>query len=639
MKIEIESIQPAFGGAEFGRVGRYEKITGRIRGGADPGHPLNAGIVNLGKAPRNGAGMVEYAVDFCLLKPADMRRHNGRILYDVLNRGNKLAVAFLNDARGGNGLADAADAGHGFLMRKGYVILWSAWQGDVAPGEGRMLASFPIATDDAAPITAMNRDEFIFNHTHNPAAAPLSYPAATMDQDRATLTVRQREKDPRVAIPSTQWRYLSAIKVEISRPAEMDAGAIYEFIYPARDPIVMGLGFAAIRDVVAFFRHQAADHDGQPNPLRSGANGPGISHVYAFGASQSGRFLRDYLWQGFNEDLNGGKVFDGVVAAIAGSRKTFTNFAFAQPGRFSCQHEDHLTPGDQFPFTYNTRLDPLSGRTDGILERCRKSNTCPKVIHVDSSGEFWQGRGSLVVADEKGRDISIPDEVRVYLLTGTQHGGGLATPLFPFRQHPGNPVESSAALRAMLVALDQWVSAGREPPPSRYPRAGDGTLVPALPQAAMGFPAIPGLTYSGLHNELCEVDYGVQPPRPVPGHDYAVMVPKVDPDGNEIGGIRLPDLAAPLGTYTGWNPRRAGFADGELCLLGSYIPFATTKAERVAAGDPRPSLEERYPSHDAYVEAVASAAHELREARLLLDEDVERYIEGAIKRRKHFAPA
>jgi len=630
MKIEIDRIQPVFDGAEFGSAGSYEKVTGRIRGAADPAHRLNAGIVNLDRAPRNGAGQVEYCVDFCLLKPADPRRHNGRIFYDVLNRGNKLALSALNDAPASNDPHAAADAGNGFLMRQGYAILWSAWQGDVAAGEGRMLASLPIATA-GAPITAINRDEFIFNHGHNPARAPLSYPAASLDQTRAQLTVRQRERDPRTALAPQAWRFLSDRQIEITRPEGFDAGAIYEFIYPARDPIVMGLGMAAIRDVVSFFRNRAADDYGNPNPLAAGALR--IAHAYAFGMSQSGRFLRDWLWQGFNEDLNGHKVFDGVIPSLAGSRKTFTNFAFAQPGRFSCQHEDHLTPGDQFPFAYASRFDPLSGRTGGILARCRASDTCPRIMHLDSSGEYWQGRASLVTADEAGRDLELPEEVRIYHFAGTQHGGRFATAIFPFCQHPGNPVDMNAACRALLVALDRWVSAGEPPPPSRYPRAADGTLVSA---DALHFPAIPRVKYEGMRNELCHTDYTVQPPRPDPQRRYAVMVPAVDADGNELGGVRLPEIAAPLGTHTGWNPRRDGFAGGELALLGWYLPFAETAAERAANGDPRPSIEERYQSHQAYVEAVARAAQALCEARLLLAEDVERYIEAARRRAKYF---
>ncbi len=603
-------------------------------GAVDPGHRLNAGIVNLDRAPRNAAGLVEYCVDFCLLKPADMRRHNGRILYDVLNRGNKLALSALNDAPASSDPCRAPDAGNGFLMRQGYAVLWTAWQGDVGAGEGRMLARFPIATDDGAPITATNRDEFIFNHRHNPAKAPLSYPAADQDQSRATLTVRQRERDHRIVLPAADWRYVSDKAIEIYRPDAFDAGAIYEFIYPARDPIVMGLGMAAMRDAVAFFRYDALDEQGRPNPLSVEGHALRIDYVYAFGMSQSGRFLRDWLWQGFNENVDGAKVFDGVIASLAGSRKTFTNFAFAQPGRFSCQHEDHLTPGDQFPFTYGTRTDSISGQTDGILDRCRASDTCPKIIHTDSSGEYWQGRASLVVTDERGSDLELPDDVRVYHFASTQHGGRFATAVFPFCQYEGNPVDMNAAHRALLVALDQWVSAGVPPPPASYPRRSDGTLVDAT---VLNFPGIPNVTYSALLNELCETDYSLQPPHAIADRRYAVMVPAVDRDGNEIGGVRLPEIAAPLGTHTGWNLRREGFAEGELALLGSYIPFARTKAQRRANGDPRPSLEERYASHEAYVQALARAARQLCEARLLLDEDVDRYIQSARRRSKYFA--
>ena len=635
MKIEVTSTQPVFDGMEFGSAGAYEKVAGRIHGEADPGHPLNASIVNLDRAPRNARGLVEYSVDFYLLKPADMRRHNGRILYDVLNRGLKLALSAFNDAPANNDPAAAADAGNGFLMRQGYAVLWSGWQGGVAPGEGRMLASLPVATDGGAPIVAVNRDEFIFNHTHNPARAPLSYPAHTTDQAQAALSVRQRQSDPRVAIPRTSWRFLSKQSIEIERPDGFDAGAIYELIYPARDPIVMGLGMAAVRDVVSFFRYRAADDAGRPNPLASGAGAPSIAHAYAFGMSQSGRFLRDWLWQGFNQNLDGTKVFDGVIPSLAGSRKTFTNFAFAQPGRFSCQHEDHLTPGDQFPFTYATRTDPVSGRSGGILERYSAPEKAPKIIQTDSSGEYWQGRASLVTTDEAGRDVPLPDNVRFYLFAGTQHGGRMASAVFPFCRHPGNPVEMSPPHRALLVALDRWVSAGVEPPPSSYPRAADGTLVAA---GAVAFPAIPALDYGAMVNELCMVDYDVQPPRLLEDRRYRVMVPAVDGDGNERGGVRLPEIVAPLGTHTGWNPRRAGFAPGELALLGSYFAFAWTAEERRAAGDPRPSLEERYGGHAAYLEALTRAARELCAARLLLPEDVERYIEAAQRRRKYFEP-
>lgn len=634
MELDIGRVESAFDGMSFGSIGAYEKIVGRAFGDVDPADPLNADIVNLDHAPRNSAGRVEYWVDFCLLKPTDMRRSNRRILYDAPNRGDKLALIDINDAQkgpGSNDPATAVDAGNGFLLRQGYVILFSAWQGDVQPGENRLLAGFPVATGRDAPIVGTSREEFIFGYTDSPAIAPLTYPANVRDQSIATLTVRQHEQDARV--PVQRWRYVSPTQIEIDLPVGFDAGAIYEFIYPARDPIVMGLGFAAVRDVVAFMRNAAADDSGRANPLNLDTGGPAVEQVIAYGRSQPGRFLREFLHLGFNEDALGRGVFDGIYASLAGSRRIFLNYPFAQPGRFHRQHEDHLFPGDQFPFTYATRSDPISAGTDGLLARCLKSGTCPKIMHVDSSTEFWQGRSSLVVTDENGKDLTLPDEVRVYLFAGTGHAGSAILNHNPvFSQNPGyalNLLNYGALIRSLLVALDAWVSRGTPPPASRFPRSGDGTLAPPLPQTEYGFPAIPGVSYTGLVNELCAMDYGQQPPRAIPGHAYLVLVPKVDADGNEIAGIRLPDVAVPLGTRTGWNYRGDGFAPGALMVVGAYLPFAATAKERIANGDTRLSLEERYPSHAHYVDAVIRAAADLHKERLLLAEDVERYVAAA----------
>jgi hypothetical protein len=627
MKIEIVRVESAFDGISFGNVGPYEKVVGRAFADVDPSHRLNAEIVNLGYAPRNGAGRVEYSADFYLLKPLDLRKGSRRLFYDVLNRGNKLALNNINDAPRLNDPGTAADAGNGFLMRRGYSLLWSGWQGDIAGGDDRMRAVLPVATNNGAPIVATSRDEFVFDHIRNPATAPLSYPADTLDQQRATLTVRQREQDPRVPVPSDHWRYLSPTRIEITRPAGFDAGAIYEFIYPARDPIVMGLGLAAMRDFVSFMRHESGDANGRPNPLNLDSR-PAADYVLAYGASQSGRFLRDFLWRGFNEDLEGRKVFDGVIATVAGSRKTFVNFAFAQPGRFSRQHEDRLFPGDQFPFSYATTTDRVSGKTDGILARCRASGTCPRIMQTEGSTDFWHGRAGLLVSDGKGNEIPLPDDVRAYLFASIQHGGGSVAANFPFNQYPGNPAEYSCVHRALLVALDEWVSRGILPPSSLFPCPSDGTLVDPSPQT-YGFPAIPGMVYPGIVNELSEMDYSEQPPQPIPGHKYLILVPKVDEDGNDIAGVRVPDITVPRGTHTGWNLRRKGFGEGELVLLGSYFPFGATKKDRLASGDPRPSLEERYPTHEHYVNAIARAADELLKKRLLLAEDLERIVNAA----------
>jgi hypothetical protein len=388
----------------------------------------------------------------------------------------------------------------------------------------------------------------------------------------------------------------------------------------------MGVGLAAFRDVISFLRYDRADPLGNPNPIATDRL-PEVA--LSIGVSQSGRLLRDFLYQGFNEDVEGRIVFDGMHPDIAGSRKTFTNYRFSQPGRWQKQHEDHLYPGDQFPFTYGTLTDPISGRTDGLLARCSASDTCPLIVHTDGEAEIWQARSSLVVTDPLGRHIDLPPNVRAYLIAGTQHGGGsgvhVGSPDFGICQNLSNPMPISQIRRAVTVALYEWVSAGTPPPPSRFPTVSAGTLVSA---DAVDFPAIPGVEFSASYNPL-----RLREPTAVPteGEDaYTVLVGTVDGDGNMAGGVKHPNLEAPIGTYTGWNLRREGFGVGEQCAgSGSFIPFAATRAERVASGDPRLSLEERYPTHEAYVDAVGRAAESLVRERLLLPADAAEIVELA----------
>lgn len=639
MRLEIQSVESAFEGISFGEFGPYEKVVGRAHGEADPNHRLNIDIINLNKAPRNAAGLVEYSVDFCVLKPVDMSKSNRRLLYDAPNRGDKLALVDLNESvkgLGSNELNGAEDAGNGFLMRQGYVIAFSAWDGGVAPGvgyvedaQGHVLADFPVATDDGAPIVETCREEIVFAHTQSPGRSPLAYPAHEPDQGAATLTIRQQEPDTRLPVPNDRWRFVSNREIEVDLIDGFDAGAIYELIYSACDPVIMGLGFIGVRDLLGFLRYADADIDGTQNPLNVDGR-PGVDYSIAHGRSQPGRFLREFLRLGFNEDMSSRPVFDGVYTTLTGSRRIFLNEPYSSPGRFPRQHEDHLFPGDQFPFTYPSRTDSISGKTDGILTRCIASNTCPKIMHVDSSTEFWQGRSSLVVTDEHGVAIEQPDEVRTYLLTGSGHAGpqmlAHAAMYWSPSLNPVNELDYCALVRALVLALDAWVTEGREPPPSLYPSVTDGTLVPP---EELGFPAIPGVTYTGKINGLSDRDYTPQPPSAIPGRDYPVLVPTVDSDGNEISGIRSPDIRAPLGTYMGWNLRGENYAEGALMLVGSYIPFAATAAERKKTDDPRLSLEERYGNHADYVEAVRAAANNLKEQRLLLEEDVERYVAKA----------
>ena len=625
----LKTESPTFEGREFGAVGPYEKIVARAYLEVDPDNEHNSGIVDLALAPRNAAGRVEFVSEVVILKPVDLAKGNGRIFYEVVNRGRRISPGLMNDAPGSNDPTSAADAGNGYLMREGYTIVWSGWQADVPPGEGRMRLEAPVVEG----VTGTNRDEFIFENAYDPVVAHLSYPAAELDPAKATLTVRQNEKDPRASPSDLSFEYLlvhragvravSPSQILIHRPAGFDAGAIYEFVYPARDPVVMGLAFASTRDVVSFLRRDTAE-----NPLAPGGV-PAIRYAYALGISQSGRFLRDSLYQGFNEDEKGRIVFDGIIPHVAGSRKMFTNFRWAQPGRYSRQHETHLTPGDQFPFTYGVLTDPLTGKRDGILARCLEAGNCPKVMHIDTGTEFWQARSSLVVTDTTGADIELPPGVRAYLISSAPHGralGAVPTETATCEQL-SNPIHGGGPMRALLHALDRWVSEGVDPPDSRFPSRAGGTLVAPDPASAE-FPAMPQVSYEGVVNGVRVTDYTVVPPKE--GDAYPVFVPRVDTDGNDVAGIRVPMLEGPQGTSLGWNLRRKGFAEGELCgLTGSFIPFARTRAERLARGDPRLSIEERYPTREAYVAKVEQAVRRLVKERLLLEEDAKRTLDKA----------
>ena len=629
--LEVES--PTFEGREFGSVGQYEKIVARAFLEVDPTDPHNAGIVDLKLAPRNAAERVEFVADVVILKPIDLEKGNGRIFYEVVNRGRKRSLGLINDAPWSNDPTTAADAGNGYLMREGYTVVWSGWQGDVPPAEGLMRLEVPVLRG----MTGTNQDEFILSDVYTPFGS-LSYPASDLDPSKATLTVRQNERDPRVTPSDLSFEYVVAApagvgatspdQILIHRPSGFDRGAIYEFTYPARDPVVMGLAFASTRDVVSFLRREKSDSAGNPNPLVPNGS-PAIRYAYAFGRSQSGRFLRDFLYQGFNEDEKGQRVFEGILPHVAGSRKMFTNYRWAQPGRYARQHETHLTAGDQFPFTYGVLTDPLTGKRDGILARCLEAKNCPKVMHTDTSTEFWQARSSLVVTDTTGADIELPANVRAYLIASAPHGNSIDAVPGPtaYCQQLSNPLHVGESMRALLHALDRWVSEGVEPPQSRFPSRSEGTLVTPDP-AGMSFPSIPKLTYNGRVNGLRVTDYSAQPPRE--GKACPVFVPRVDVDGNDLAGIRMPAVEVPRATYLGWNHRRDGFAEGELCsLTGSSIPFAETRTERKASADPRLSLEERYPDHEAYVDKVKEAVNRLLEDRLLLEEDAKWIVERA----------
>jgi alpha/beta hydrolase family protein len=629
MRIEVLRREPFAAGQAFGDVGAYEKVSGRFHGELDPAQPLNAEIVDIDKAPRNAGGMVEYAADFYILKPVDMTKGNGALLYDVNNRGNKRALIQFNSAPASNDPTTAEQAGNGFLMRNGFTVVWSGWIPGQPAIDNALQIGVPIARGGDAPIEQQVWDEFLFND-RTTLRARLSFPATGTDTKEAKLEVRERNSDAPTVIAADQWEFVDTRTIRLlPEGTPFRIGAIYQLIYRAANPPVAGIGFAATRDLVSFLRYQAADARGEPNPLAA-AGRPAVDRALAHGSSQSGRYLRDFLYRGFNEDEGNRRVFDGMNPHVAAAR-LFLDFRFAQPNRMiQIGHGFMFFPDVSFPFAYQTETDPFTGTRDGILARCAARNNCPKIIHTTSSTEYWQSGGSLVTTDPTGaRDGAIPDNVRIYHFAGTQHGGRASMPEGVCAM-PYNKTDYTPLLRALLLGLDRWVKDGTAPPPSRYPRLADRTLA----EMAAPTPGIPGFTMTKGPNPRLRFDYGPDFSRGVVSRilpavlpdSYRVLVPKVDPDGNEVSGVLLPEIAVPTGTATGWSVRSpdAGGA-GELCYLdGSFVPFARTKAEREASGDPRPSLEERYRDHDDYATRIVNAAIALEHDGYVLPEDVQR---------------
>jgi hypothetical protein len=618
-RFEVTEDVPAFAGRIFGEVGGYRRITGRATIALDPTDPRNAVIADLGMAPRNAAARVEATADVVILRPADPARGSGTLLLDVPNRGRKLAPQLFDDVPqpGASNLAAAEDAGIGFLAGRGTTMVWVGWQADIPSAPGQLVLAAPVLRGVTGPV----REEFVFDNTRNPAPATLSWPLA--DPARLQVTVRQVWSDPRQTPEGLSARAVDEKRIEISRPAAgFDAGALYEVTYTGRDPAVLGTGFAAVRDVVSFLRR-----DGSPaNPLAH-AGRPAVQRAIGFGVSQSGRFLRDFLYLGFNEDTEGRVVFDGLMPHVAGARRMATNLRFGQPGRNARHPQDPAWQADTFPFTYAVLDDPLSGRRDGLLLRCRLSSTCPKVMQSDSEHEWWASRASLLVTDTAGHHIDLPPDVRAYLIAGTPHfeaPGGTARRI-EAASLPTNPLHAGPPMRALLTAMESWLAEGREPPASRVPMRAHGTLVPA--EAAMPAP-IPGLPYVGIHTAAAYSDQTVLPPREL--GRYPVFVPRLDSDGMSVAGVRALQLTVPRASYTGWNPRATGFGPAALYpLQGAVVPLAATREERLAAGDPRPSIAERYADDAAYVAAVRRAAANAVAERLLLPADAEALIARA----------
>ena len=657
-KVEITDRQVAFGGYEWPGVGGYEKLVGIAHGEVNPYDRRNRVIVDLDLAEagaRTASGNVRYSFNFYILKPLNLSKGAHRVMYEPPNRGGKTWTGLARVSGGGNDpatITDPAVLANAFFMPRGYTLVWSGWENDLAALTSLTgTAHFPVARNrDGSTITGPSYEYIVTGG----ASATLSYPAATLDKTKATLTHRVHLDDVPQVIPPAGWNYSPDGKAISLASGNFVNNDIYEFSYTAKDPTVNGLGFAAVRDWNAWLRYATHDDDGNPNPLAGD-----VQRIYTEVVSQPGRLLNDFRHLGFNESEDGRKVFDGHVQWIAAGNGLNMNYRFSQTGRTERNRQNHLYIEGRFPFANVMAHDPITRDTDSRYKRCQQTHTCPLAMEIYSSNEYWVKAASLLHTDPAARH-DLPDSpyARNYLMSSMQHGsaaspGGVpgTPPAAGSCQQPQNPLNSNATQRALWIALDEWATNHRQPPKSRVPQLKDGTLVPPLPQAGTGFPSIPGVTYTGLKTTRYHFDYGlhfyetgiatINPPVivPIPGATlpssfvtsyqdnpangpiYPSFVPKTDADGNELAGVRLPDVRVPLATYTGWALRSGAWANDGCEASGQFIPFAATEAARVAAGDPRPSVEARYPSFAVYHGKVRAALNDLVKERFLLCED------------------
>lgn len=626
MDIRIDSSTPFADGHAFGDIGPYERLKGVVRGTLDPQHASNACIVDLDKAPVNAAGRVEYETDLDIIRPVSPVKGGSTLLYEVVNRGNKLAgrlngIAGSDVARS-NDPHTLADAGTRLTFERGMTLVWSGWDPTVASRNNALTVRFPLAMENGAPMVRRIREEFqVGRRIPSSDAIVLTYPAASLDKSQARLMTRRREGDPRSEVPASEWEFADSRHVKLLPEGRaLEPLTIYELWYEATNSRVAGIGFAAVRDLVSFLRHDPK------SPLAS--NRP--ARTLAFGISQSARYLRHFLDLDMNRDLEGRRVFDGIYAHTGGAGKTFANHSFAEPNRTTAQHEDRLYPEATFPFSVVTTKDPFSDKNSGLF---RGDHCDPLFIQSNTSAEYWQKAATLLTTDPLGNaDLQMPETTRTYLIAGTQHSAAVKDSERGPNTNANNWQSPLPAVRSLMIALDDWVARGIAPPASHVPNIADKT---AIAFGALKFPKAPdfALTTRAGAATTTPVDW-IDPPGS-PGHEnvkphgvYIGLFPAVDADGNEIPGIRLPDVAVPLATFTGWNVYRDlpdEFADRD----GSCVPFARTKAERIASGDERLSLEERYASHEDYVLQVQACVDKLVADRLLLQADADAYVEAA----------
>ncbi|HSF16053.1 MAG TPA: alpha/beta hydrolase domain-containing protein [Vicinamibacteria bacterium] len=629
--LRVEVRETVLSGRPFGLAGPYEKLSGTVELALDPDQPANARIVDLALGQRDANGDVRFSADFYLLKPIDAARGNGVLFYEAGNRGRKRILTTFQKATPSDDPATEEELGDGTLMEQGFSLLWMGWQWDVP--EGRMRMDMPIATSSGEPIQGLVRGNFILGVRSE--TAPLAdrghraYGVVDPDDPEHRMTVKRHPFGPAEEIPRNRWRFVDSQTVALEEGFE--PGLIYDVVYRTEDPRIVGTGLAGTRDLVSFIKYDR----GESNPL------PGIRYAIGWGVSQTGRFLRHFVYEGFNADEKGRMVFDGLIDQVGGAGRGSFNHRFGQASRDALQHFNILYPVDMFPFTDGPSIDPVTGQEEGLLEAAEKSRTVPKFFHILTSSEYFNRGGSLTHTDPDGtRDADIPSTSRIYFIASAPHIVGPFPPepnpdVSFLGRAPMNPLRYDAVIRALFNALTRWVVEDVPPPPSAYPRFSDGTLAP--PERA-GWPNVPGFEIPKEPLTPHRLDFGprwregivsFEPPHVL--EPFAVRVPAVDDAGNDRAGIRLPEVAVPLATMTGWNYRHPKIgAPGRLSSeIGSYIALPRTRAEKLTSADSRPSLEELYPSRDDYLGKVTRAALELVEARYVLASDLPELVRGA----------
>ena len=642
------------GGKSFGDVGPYTLVEGTAHFAVDPLHPSNQAITDIGLAPRGPDGRVRFSSDFAMLQPTDPDRGRHRLLFDVVNRGRKTVLGTFNSAERGMQPTAPIEPGNGYLMRHGYTVVWCGWQADVPPTPGLMGMRAPEAIGPKGRLAGGILCQFqveqptevlMLSHRDH-----LPHPPVDIDDPFAVLTVRDHPNGPAQHVARDLWSF---VRVEDSQsepepshvymPSGFEPGRVYQLVYRTVGSTVVGLGFAAMRDIVSFLRRGSVEAG---NPCAGD-----IERAHAFGASQSGRFLRHYIYEGMNEDEEGRPALDGIIPHVAGGMRGEFNLRFGQPSKDIC----YVIP-ELFPFTDTEQTDPVTGLTGSLMGCMRERGAAPKVMFTNTSAEYWRGDAALIHTDlETMSDAPELDSVRRYHFSGTQHGSGTFPPVVVREgdgirgQLPFNCVDYTPLLRAALESLDRWVASNEPPPPSRHPSLSDGTAVESktvLPRMA----EIPGVRVPPETTRAMRLDYGPEAHLgrtttlpAVRGEDYPALVSQVDGDSyNEVAGIRLPDLAVPVATYTGWNQRHPDIGNPDLYigitggLAGWVLPLHATREDREASSDPRPSIEERYQSREEYLSRVRAAAAALVDQRYMLQEDVEGVVRQAAERYDRF---